>query len=114
MATPQLQAIGLGEVTPGPLYQGREALGLYVREVLTTAWHPVGTAAMLPRELGGVVDAELRVYGVGNLRVVDASILPIVVSAHTQGTVYAIAEKVSRFLCLSLSLSLSSCLLLCP
>lgn len=96
VATPQMQEIGLLEVTPGPLYQGRDELGLYVREVLTTAWHPVGTSAMLPRELGGVVDPDLKVYGVENLRVVDASIMPIIVSAHTQGTTYAIAEKVSN------------------
>ncbi|KAI4596961.1 hypothetical protein KJ359_004871 [Pestalotiopsis sp. 9143b] len=91
--TPQMRQIGLTDVTPGPLVQGRVALELYVRGVLTTAWHPVGTSAMLPREMGGVVDPELKVYGVENLRVVDASIMPILVSAHTMGTTYAISEK---------------------
>ncbi|KAI1851278.1 hypothetical protein JX266_003353 [Neoarthrinium moseri] len=93
IATPQMQQIGLVDVTPGPLVQGRAALELYVRAVLTTAWHPVGTSAMLPRAMGGVVDPSLKVYGVENLRVVDASIMPILVSAHTMGTTYAIAEK---------------------
>jgi Choline dehydrogenase and related flavoproteins len=49
---------------------------------------------MLPRELGGVVDEELRVYGVTGLRVVDASIMPTLPGANTCQTVYAIAEKV--------------------
>ncbi|EKM50925.1 uncharacterized protein PHACADRAFT_128563 [Phanerochaete carnosa HHB-10118-sp] len=45
-----------------------------------------GTAAMLPRELGGVVDPQLKVYGTKNIRVVDLSILPLQLSVHPQGT----------------------------
>lgn len=93
--TDQAKQFSLTELTPGPLIQGRSALETYIRTVLTTAWHPAGTAAMLPLALGGVVDPDLKVYGVENLRVVDASIMPTLPSAHTMGTVYAIAEKVS-------------------
>jgi choline dehydrogenase-like flavoprotein len=93
--TDQAKQFGLTEVLPGPLVQGRAALETYIRGVLTTAWHPSGSAAMLPQALGGVVGPDLMVYGVENLRVVDASIMPMLPSAHTMGTVYAIAEKVS-------------------
>ena len=48
---------------------------------------------MMRSELGGVVDAALRVYGTANVRVVDASVLPIQLSAHLSSTVYGIAEK---------------------
>ncbi|KAH6617598.1 hypothetical protein F5144DRAFT_586913 [Chaetomium tenue] len=55
--------------------------------------HPCGTCAMMPEGLGGCVDAELRVYGVGGLRVVDASVMPLIVGSALQATVYAVAEK---------------------
>ncbi|KAK4228687.1 putative GMC oxidoreductase [Podospora fimiseda] len=59
-------------------------------------FHPVGTCAMLPLELGGVVDENLKVYGVEGLRVVDASIMPTLIGGNTCQTVYAVAEKVSN------------------
>lgn len=50
---------------------------------------------MLPREKGGVVSSELRVYGTQNVRVVDASIMPFQISGHLSSTLYAIAGKAS-------------------
>ncbi|KAM0346640.1 hypothetical protein ACHAPU_005352 [Fusarium lateritium] len=70
-----------------------EILMRQVVEKITTERHPSGTTAMMPLELGGVVDPELRVYGTCNLRVADASIMPLIPSAHLQARVYAIAEK---------------------
>jgi hypothetical protein len=54
---------------------------------------------MAAQSLGGVVDASLKVYGTSNLRVVDASIMPLQIGAHLQSTVYAISEKVRTFPC---------------
>ncbi|KAL2674239.1 hypothetical protein Neosp_012690 [[Neocosmospora] mangrovei] len=67
----------------------------WISDNTITDWHPVGTCAMGGRAgiRGGVVDDRLRVYGVRGLRVVDASIMPLQISAHIQATVYAIAEK---------------------
>ncbi|CAM1503092.1 Fc.00g078680.m01.CDS01 [Cosmosporella sp. VM-42] len=62
---------------------------------ITTEFHPSGTAAMMPRQIGGVVDSNLIVYGTSNLRVVDASIFPIIPAGHLQAVVYAVAEKAS-------------------
>ncbi|KAL3419794.1 Pyranose dehydrogenase 1-like protein 1, partial [Phlyctema vagabunda] len=52
-----------------------------------------GTTAMLPRELGGVVDTHLRVWGTKNLRVVGAGIFPLTPAAHLEAATYAVAEK---------------------
>ena len=67
----------------------------YLREQFTPNNHPVSTAAMYPKELGGVVDNELKVYGTSNVRVVDASVLPQQLVGHLTSTLYAIAERAS-------------------
>ncbi|KAG8166266.1 hypothetical protein KVR01_004818 [Diaporthe batatas] len=61
-------------------------------------YHPIGTASMMARELGGVVDSELKVYGTSNVRVVDASVLPLQLSGHLTATLYALAERASQFI----------------
>ncbi|KAF7341597.1 GMC oxidoreductase [Mycena sanguinolenta] len=93
--TPSLSAVFTREVLPGAGIQTDDEIKDYIRSTVDTVFHPIGTASMLPRELGGVVDPSLKVYGTSNLRVVDASIIPIHLSAHIQATVYAIAEKVT-------------------
>ncbi|CAI6339388.1 unnamed protein product [Periconia digitata] len=65
----------------------------YAKAASGSNWHSVGTVAMAPREKGGVVDSSLRVYGVSNLRVVDASVFPLVPQSNTQSLVYAVAER---------------------
>jgi choline dehydrogenase len=55
--------------------------------------HQVGSMAMMSRDLGGVVDADLKVYGTANVRVVDASVMPTQISGHLTAVIYAIAEK---------------------
>lgn len=65
-----------------------------VRALATTVYHPVGTCKMGPaQDPSAVVDARLRVHGVRRLRVVDASVMPTIVSANTNAAVVMIAEK---------------------
>ncbi|KAJ6471104.1 alcohol oxidase [Mycena vitilis] len=66
----------------------------FLRQSVGSSFHPVGTVGMLPEKDGGCVDPSLKVYGTANLRVVDASIIPMNISAHLQATLYAITEKV--------------------
>ncbi|KAF7894156.1 hypothetical protein EAF00_007670 [Botryotinia globosa] len=65
----------------------------YVLDTAVTASHTCGTAAMLPKEKGGVVNDKLIVHGTNNLRVVDASISPLIPRGNIQSSVYAVAEK---------------------
>ena len=64
-----------------------------VKDRLYTCFHPAGSCAMLPKDIGGVVDSKLKVYGTRNLRVVDASIFPLEPSGNIQAAVYAVAER---------------------
>lgn len=65
----------------------------YILDTATTAYHSCGTAAMLPRDKGGVVSPQLVVYGTENLRIVDASIFPLIPRGNIMSSVYAVAEK---------------------
>lgn len=101
------------EVSPGANLTTVEQLQVSLRRSISpTCFHPAGTAAMLPRELGGVVDETLLVYGVKGLSVVDASVIPIMPGAYTQQTVYAIAEKVCAIMTLLTVLSIRAMLIL--
>lgn len=62
-------------------------------QTVTSNFHPTGTCAMMPKELGGVVNERLLVYNTSNLRVVDASIIPLEPRGPIQSSVYAIAER---------------------
>ena len=96
MTTGDLEVYGAEEVTPGAEVVTDEELAEWARQqIIPSVFHPVGTAAKMPKEWGGVVDEELLVYGVEGLSVVDASIMPTLVGSTTSMTVYAIAEKVS-------------------
>ncbi|KAJ6521926.1 alcohol oxidase [Mycena vulgaris] len=69
-------------------------LDAYIRSESSSEYHPVGTAAMSPKGARfGVVDPDLLVKGLTGLRVVDASVLPVVPAAHTQAAVYIFAER---------------------
>jgi choline dehydrogenase-like flavoprotein len=81
------------EIAPGPSVSTDADWANYVKDTLTTEYHPIGTASMLPQVDNGVVDPNLKVYFTDNLRVADASVIPLHIAAHIQATVYGIAER---------------------
>lgn len=94
MKTEPLKSVIGAEVKPGPNVDSYEQLAGYVKDSSYTLYHPTSTCKMGPStDAMAVVDAELRVYGVKGLRVVDASIMPNVVRGNTNAPVVMIAEK---------------------
>lgn len=85
------------EPLPVPIpYGSDQYFECYVKQVSTTLWHPVGTSKMGPNlDRFAVVDSRLKVHGLTGLRVVDASIIPKIMSAPVNAATVAIAEKAS-------------------
>jgi len=80
------------ELAPGPAVRSHAALEAWVRGTCETLYHPVGTCRM-GADADAVVDPSLRVRGVRGLRVVDASIMPVVPRGNTNAPAIMIAEK---------------------
>jgi choline dehydrogenase len=82
------------ELSPGPALKTDAEIDAFVRRGVETCYHPVGTCRMGTSK-DCVVDAECRVHGTTGLRVVDASVMPSIVSGNTNAPTIMIAEKAS-------------------
>lgn len=90
-----IEALDPVETSPGADMTDDEQLKTWIASRISpSTGHPIGTAKLGPRELGGVVRPNLTVYGTKGLSVADNSIMPLIPSTHTSSTAYAIGEKV--------------------
>lgn len=75
-------------------YNSDEYWECALRHITTSAYHPMGTCKMGPRnDPDSVVDYQMKVHGIRDLRVVDASVIPITLTAHTNVPAFMIGEK---------------------
>jgi choline dehydrogenase-like flavoprotein len=85
------------EIFPGPTARDDADIETFVRRKAETIYHPVGTCRMGNGD-GAVVDSELRVRGIDNLRVVDASVMPTLIGGNTNAPTMMIAERAADLL----------------
>ena len=98
-AQPALAAMTGAEIEPGAQYQSDAEIDAALRKIVNTAYHPTGTCKMGPdSDPMAVVDGRLRVRGVAGLRVVDASVMPEIISGNTSAPTMMIAERAARFI----------------
>lgn len=98
-AQPALGRMTGAEIEPGIQHQSDAEIDAALRKIVNTAYHPTGTAKMGPdSDPMAVVDGRLRVRGVSGLRVVDASVMPDIISGNTSAPTMMIAERAARFI----------------
>jgi len=90
---PALGSVILRELKPGPDTVGREELEADLRRRLMLIYHPVGTCRMSDSGQDAVVDSQLRVHGLEGVRVVDASVMPVIPGGNTNAPTIMIAER---------------------
>ena len=95
LSQPALAEHAGDEVGPGFNAQSDDELNEYIRSKADTAYHPCGTCKMGVDDMA-VVDQDLKVNGIGNLRVIDASVIPEIPSANLNAPTLMIAEKGSE------------------
>ena len=99
MAQPAMQAYEPEEFKPGIQYQTDEELAKLAGDIASTIFHPVGTVKMgRADDPTAVLDPHLRMKGIAGLRVVDASIMPKIVSGNTNAPTIMIAEKAAGWI----------------
>jgi choline dehydrogenase-like flavoprotein len=97
LAQPALAQFGGRELSVSAGAQTDQQIEQFIRDYSDSIYHPVGSCRMGNTDLD-VVDAQLRVHGLQGLRVVDASIMPRVVSGNTNAPVMMIAEKAAEMI----------------
>jgi choline dehydrogenase-like flavoprotein len=94
---PALASLGGRELHASAMAQTDAEIEQFIRNHADTIYHPVGSCRMGPGP-EDVVDARLRVHGIAGLRVVDASIMPSIVSGNTNAPIIMIAEKAAEMI----------------
>jgi len=99
VSAPALQKYGPEEFLPGTSFQTDEELAFAAGNIGTTIFHPVGTCKMgRATDPMAVVDSELRVNGIGGLRVVDGSVMPQITSGNPNSPIIMIAERAASLI----------------